>query len=141
MLSTRVVRLTASRARRGTRATRGQTTVEFAFVAIAFFALLLGVVDGCWYLFGRSSIVTAAREGARQGIVSSPSFCDPTTVANAARKNAGPFSNFPAPTVTSGTDSAGLYCQVTVRYPYSPFAGISAFGATTISSTSKEYKN
>jgi len=120
---------------------RGVSMVEFALASIVFFALFFGVVNGAWYLFARNAVTNAARDGARAGIVAS-TLCDPTTVASAAKSNAGPFSNAIGITPSSGIDvGVGQYCTVNVQYSYAPLAGLFGFGKSTIQSTSKEYQN
>ncbi len=47
---------------------RGQTTVEFAFVGLMFFALFFGVFEVARFAFGVSAVSNAAREGARWAV-------------------------------------------------------------------------
>lgn len=51
---------------------RGSTIVEFAFVALIFFALLLGVMEFGRVLFTWNSAAEATRYGARVAVVCAP---------------------------------------------------------------------
>ena len=51
---------------------KGATTVEFAFVAILFVLLFLGIIDFGLLLYNQQVITNAGREGARYGIVARP---------------------------------------------------------------------
>lgn len=48
---------------------RGVATVEFAFVAIAFFMLLIGIMEFGRWLFTLNSVAEATRWGARTAVV------------------------------------------------------------------------
>jgi Flp pilus assembly protein TadG len=70
---------TGRRSRR--RRTRGQALVEFAIVLPAFLLVLSGILDFGFLLYSRMTIISAAREGARQAIIAS----DPTTIPSVAK--------------------------------------------------------
>ena len=51
---------------------KGATTVEFAIVAMLFFALIFGIIDFGLLFYNQQVITNAAREGARFGVVARP---------------------------------------------------------------------
>lgn len=59
-----------ARSRREEQA-KGQAIVEFAFVLVAFVMLTMGIVDLGRAVFFHNMLANAAREGAREGIISS----------------------------------------------------------------------
>jgi TadE-like protein len=61
--------------RRGRSASRGQSLVEFAVVLPVFLLILAGVIDFGLGLYSQMTVINAAREGARLGVV------DPGNVA------------------------------------------------------------
>jgi len=56
-----------NRGQRGGR--RGAHSVEFALILPAFLAVMAGILDYGWFLFLRSTSVTAVRNGCRVGAV------------------------------------------------------------------------
>lgn len=62
-------RVRASRVRRGSRKARGQALVEFALIFPVFLVLFFGVIDMGRYVYMRSVLSQAAREGARLAAV------------------------------------------------------------------------
>ena len=63
---------TEPRGRRRLRDRRGQSLVEFAVVFPVFILLLAGMVDFGLGLYANVTIINAAREGARLGVVQQP---------------------------------------------------------------------
>lgn len=63
------------------RPRRAASAVEFAFVALIFFTLMLGIFEYARYLFTQQLINNAAREGARYAVVNIES-ASTTTVQN-----------------------------------------------------------
>jgi hypothetical protein len=51
----------------------GSTVVEFAVVAMLFFALVFGVLNFGWFVWTQQALTAAAREGARYGIATGTS--------------------------------------------------------------------
>jgi Flp pilus assembly protein TadG len=51
------------------RGQRGATVVEFTFVAIVFFMLMMGIFEYARFLFTQQLLNNAAREGARYAVV------------------------------------------------------------------------
>lgn len=58
------------------RLTHGQSTVEYALVAIPFFLLVMGVMDLGRAVLYSNALNNAVREGARLGIVRTPTAND-----------------------------------------------------------------
>jgi len=77
------LRTSGPRSRRSRRRprTRGQALVEFALVLPAFLLVLSGILDFGFLLYSRMTVISAAREGARQAIIAS----DPTTIPGVAQ--------------------------------------------------------
>jgi Flp pilus assembly protein TadG len=73
----------ARRGRRGSRACRGQSLVEFAVVFPVFILLLAGMVDFGLALFSNVTIINSAREGARLAVTQTP--INTTTIENRVR--------------------------------------------------------
>ncbi len=55
--------------------------MEFAIVLPAFLLVLSGILDFGFLLYSRMTVISAAREGARQAIIAS----DPTTIPSVAK--------------------------------------------------------
>ena len=60
------------------KSNRGQTIVEFAFIIVLLFILILGIMEFGIVLYDKSVLTDACREGARAGVVFKS---DPTTFA------------------------------------------------------------
>jgi Flp pilus assembly protein TadG len=129
---------------------RGQTTVEFALIGVAFFLLFIGVFEVARFAYGTNSLTNGAREGARWAVagVNAPggggTACDGALAGlqAAARKQ---MSGLPSGDiqVSAATDSGNSYCEVSVTWAYRPasggFAGL--FRASSVRSTAREYFN
>lgn len=137
----------------------GQATVEFAIAGVVFFFLVVGIVSIGWFVFEASVATDAARAAARWSIsvangatntgsvTGQPPACDLTTdpeLAQIAAKAAGPFAS----DISSGAVSAAMApspssgvtgCQVTVKLPYSVFAGLFQFGPPVITGSATAY--
>jgi Flp pilus assembly protein TadG len=61
------------------RNSAGQTMVEFALVASAFFMLLFGIMEICYAVYNYNTVCSAAREAVRYAIVHSPTSPSPAT--------------------------------------------------------------
>ena len=112
---------------------KGATTVEFAFVAILFVFLFLGIIDFGLLLYNQQVITNAGREGARYGVVARPEGYKIIAAAVEAKVNSFASSHL----VYHGTgdfladayfDSGLEYCEkfrdrltVNVKYEYSFF--------------------
>ena len=126
--------------------------VEFALILPVFFLVLMGIVDGAWFVFETSALSNAARQAARWEIgvqnfdpaqqqpycQDSPPTVPPGMVA-AGQQGAGPFAglvnsdmtNAPGPTDSDGYNS----CTVTITAPFSPFSGLVRIGPQTITTS------
>jgi hypothetical protein len=51
----------------------GAAAVEFAIVALVFFALVFGIISLGWFVWSQQALTAAAREGARYGIATQTS--------------------------------------------------------------------
>lgn len=139
---------------------RGQTTVEFALVALlVLFPLLIGVVETGRYVYSVNAVTNGAREGARFAIAQG-NFTnqDPTTTCPSAggTGNAPPAvvaaaqiaSSGVGPLVVTTVPAASIsgappaWCQVTVSYQFNVFGGAFAhLPVLPISSSSTQYFN
>lgn len=67
------------------KSSRGQVIIEFAFIVVLLFILILGIVEFGIILYDKSILTDACREGARAGVVfradSSTFAYDPLTEA------------------------------------------------------------
>ena len=126
--------------------------VEFALILPVFLLVLVGIIDGVWFVLETSALSNAARQAARwevaaenfdltqqQPYCQDPSPNVPAGMVAAAQQGAGPFSalvgsdmtNAPGPTDSDGYDS----CTVTITAPFSPFAGLVRIGPQSITTS------
>lgn len=63
---------------------RGQALVEFALIAVLFFTLLIGIIDGSRAIYAYNTVANAARVAARVAIVNQ----NPDDVVGAAMQEA-----------------------------------------------------
>ncbi|HEY8168719.1 MAG TPA: TadE/TadG family type IV pilus assembly protein [Candidatus Limnocylindrales bacterium] len=85
---------------------RGQSLVEFTLVLPIFILLLAGMIDFGLGLFADLTIINAAREGARLGVIANPM----STTAIESRVRA----------MTTGLDGTALTVTTTCLRPTSP---------------------
>jgi Flp pilus assembly protein TadG len=117
--------------------------VEFALLLPVLMLILMGMVDFSYYFFLNSTVVNAAREGARRGAVVLNSS-DIETVAQGASENylaaAGlQAGGFNGPAVDPDFDSdTGLIAVTVTIDPFEPLTGFLPGGVlpATISYTS-----
>jgi Flp pilus assembly protein TadG len=105
------------------RKSRGQSTVEFAFLIPALLVLVLVLLDGGRAYFTNQVILNAAREGARAGVLPEGTSADVTAAINTVMSSAtlsGHMINFS--NVGSGI-AAGATTTVTVAYPFQTLTG------------------
>ena len=104
----------------------GTTIVEFAIVCIAFFLLILGLLDvgrGVWIY---NSISAGAREGTRYAIVNgsfSPAPASATDVGDFVKKKLR-LTGLTVNTVWDPDNSRGSTVTVTVQYDYRPILAV-----------------
>lgn len=130
----------------------GQTAVEFAFVAVMFFALFFGIFEVTRFAFGVSAVSNAAREGARWAVAlqNIPQPASPPHACNASLPglNNAAYAQLqgitPKPTITTTEDPSTqpIWCEVTVTWDYQPIVGgLSFFKPFMLASTSRQYYN
>ncbi len=95
------------------REERGAEMVEFAFVVVLLIALLYGIISYGLILAAQSTITQAAADGARAGIVASP-----TAIATAEAQAANDVGwmgkgTCYQPDVPAGTSGAAISCTAT----------------------------
>jgi Flp pilus assembly protein TadG len=141
---------------------RGQTTVEFALVALlVLIPLLVGIIESGRYVYSISAVTNAAREGARYAIAQGNlTNQDPTTtcpgtvavpatapaaVASAAAlatSGVGPLTVKTSLDTSQTPGNPPAWCQVTVSYQFNPVGGgFNQLPASPISATSRQYFN
>jgi Flp pilus assembly protein TadG len=123
---------------------RGQTAVEFAFVAPILLLLLFMIWQGGVAFFDDMTVSQAARDGARKGIVAAEcSSCVPATAVPAAAiaaarasASSGLKTSSTTVTATCAVDcSTGDKLTVQVTYPYSFGFGVLSYRGTLSSTT------
>ncbi|MHA6509612.1 TadE/TadG family type IV pilus assembly protein [Tessaracoccus sp. Y1736] len=99
---------------------RGSAAVEFALVLLPLCVLLLGIMDGGYYLYLRASAAGAAREGVRVMAI-----YNDRSAAEAAALNAFPGGSVdtPAEVVVPDSCKAGQPVAVTLRYSNGSISG------------------
>lgn len=148
---------------------RGATMVEFALVLPLFLALLMGIVEGAWYVLEVSAITNSARTASRWEIAAanycapgSPGCSSPTSpdcaqsppltsagLVGAAQSTAGPFAgaisastittNAPVYQTAGDSTSPVIGCTVTITVPFQPLESLVHIGPSTLSSTFTAY--
>ena len=126
-----------------------------------FLLLMLGVVEGAWFVLEVSAVTNSARTAARWEVVAanwdSTGYPDCSTAGTSAplvapaRSTAGPFAseisassitNIPVYQVVAGvTTTTVIGCQVTITVSYSPLQQLAHIGPSSISSTFTAYLN
>ncbi len=103
----------------------GQALVEFALVLIILLILIMGIIDFGMAFHGLVTVNTAAREGARQGVVLENEGGEVTTetVETAAHRVTATLPGSPDDVTVSVNDGAGLPASgeelmVRVSYDY-----------------------
>lgn len=104
----------------------GQALVEFALVLVILLILIMGIIDFGMAFHGLVTVNTAAREGARQGVVLENADGEVTTetVESAAHRVASTLPGSPESVTVSVNGGAGLPGSgdeliVRVSYDYS----------------------
>ena len=104
----------------------GTTIVEFAIVCIAFFLLILGLLDvgrGVWLY---NSISAGAREGTRYAIVNGSFSPTPASAKDVGDfvKNKLQLTGLTVNTVWDPDNTRGSTVTVTVQYDYRPVVAL-----------------
>ena len=107
---------------------RGAAALEFALLCIPLFLLLLGSIEFGFALYAKQVVASAAREGARAGIVQQ----NPKLSSAAIQGVVGGYLNgmgltaTPAVVVTGAQLPNPAQLTVQVTYPYQSLTGLSA---------------
>jgi Flp pilus assembly protein TadG len=130
------------------RKTDGAALIEFSIVAFLFLTILFGVVEIGRAMFAYTTVVTAARVGARYAIVhganrnpSSGPGSDPADVVSVVTGlttiSGLITANIHRPIVTypDSTNTTGSRVKVTVTYPYTSLVSIAPLNITLTSTT------
>ncbi len=101
----------------------GAALVEFAIVLPVLLMLIFGMIEFSLLLYDKAMITNASREGARAGIVYSPTPVTKEkielTVNNYLQTHLISLGGASAPTITAGQcTGTGAPLTVTVTYPY-----------------------
>ena len=101
----------------------GAALVEFAIVLPVLLMLIFGMIEFSILLYDKAMITNASREGARAGIVYSPTPVTKEkielTVNNYLQTHLISLGGASAPTITAGQcTGTGAPLTVTVTYPY-----------------------
>jgi len=111
------------------REQRGTAAVEFAILLPVLCALILGMIDYGYFFFLNSTVVNAAREGARAGVVITTNATDAENTAEAvatrylAAANIGIGGCLNCATVVATYDGSNdLQMTVTID-PFTPLTG------------------
>ena len=146
-----------SRSTAASRRSRGQTLVEFAFVAPIFFFMIFAIIDFGRYVYYVQIINNAAREGARYAIVHGSNSFQPTgpgddnakiesvvrsyaigVIGSGAVLNVDSYWRDPSNPMDVASNARGQEVRVYVTYdfhpiiPLVPIPGISIKGESTL---------
>ncbi len=103
---------------------RASAVMEMALVCPLLFYLAFGVVEYGYYLYAKNSLQGAARDGAREAILSTATNTTVQSVVDAAMQTAGMqncgYSVTTVPATIAGT-TAGTACTVTVSTTWGNF--------------------
>ncbi len=96
---------------------RGSSAVEFAFVAPAFIALVLGIANLGVYFFAHSGLKSALAEGARYASIS-PKPANDAIAARITERRFGlnPSDITEGPTVTDSTSGGRPCVDIVMKY-------------------------
>lgn len=106
---------------RSLRDRRGSVTVEFAFVALAFFLLIFAIIDLSRVYFMLHDLAAAVREGARYGVVLSDPVGRADDIRDVVQEYALTFGGQPVTDaqIEVALDEAEERLTVTIRdYPF-----------------------
>ncbi len=107
---------------------RGAAAVEFALLCIPLLLILLGTIEFGFALYAKQAVVSAAREGARAGIVQqSPKLSSAAiqSIVTGYLSQLG-FVAVPTVTVTGAQLATPANLTVQVIYPYRSITGLPA---------------
>lgn len=111
---------------------RGQALVEFALIAVIFFTMLIGLIDGSRAIYAYNTVANAARVAARVAIVNQ----DPDAVRAAAISEAVALGLTNSNVTFVTCDDKPCSISVTVTYDFEAVAPfLDAIFDPTITST------
>ncbi|GBD16649.1 hypothetical protein HRbin26_01550 [bacterium HR26] len=123
----------------------GQSTVEFALIAVPFFLLVFGIIEGGRLVFTYHEIQNAAREGTRYMVAHGAFADDPLAPGDTTEvedyvlsKTAGlePASLEISANWLDGSNEPGKRVAVEVQYEFEPIVGM-VLGADPITLTAR----
>lgn len=112
--------------RRGLCERRGSQAVEFALILPVMLTMLMGVIDYGMYFSQDLAVVTAARDGARDGATATTSPASQASATALSRVRAGGVAYATAAQVTTTLTGTAPNCAVTVAVsiPYQAVTGL-----------------
>lgn len=123
---------------------KGQSSIEFALVVLAFITLFLAMMQVGMYLYGLSVVENAARHGARMGSVSQRCApCDAIQAAQSALRGV-PVINEASVSILAPGGRAGsilrlrVSAQIPLFIPGADALGLGAFRTVTSESTFRQ---
>jgi hypothetical protein len=127
------------------RQVSGQSVVEFALIAVPFFLLVFGIIEGGRLAFTYHEVQNAAREGARYMVAHGRESDDPLAPGDSAAvrdyvlgRTVGldPASLEISATWPDGSNDPGERVEVEVKYLFEPIVGM-IFGTGPIELTAR----
>ncbi len=109
------------------RTDKGTTTVEMALVIVAFFVLIIGLIDVGRGVVAFNSITSAATDAARHAIVHGSRATTPassTSIENYVKGKLPGLSGVQVATVWDPDNSQGSTVEITVQYRFRPVVAL-----------------
>ena len=122
----------------GGRTDRGTTSVELALVIVAFFVLIIGLIDVGRGVWAFNSISLAATEATRYAIVHGDRAASPatsTSIQNYVKAKVPNLAGVQVTTTWDPDNSQGSMVEITVQYPYQPVVAL--FQPVTLRASSR----
>ncbi len=126
------------RTNRMARGDRGTTIVELSIVVIAFFIIIIGILDVGRGVWAYNSLAAAARAATRHAIVHGDRSATPVSsndIEDYVKSKLPGMSGLVVTTVWDPDNSQGSLVRVTVQYPFQPVIGV--FQAVTLRGVSE----
>ena len=117
---------------------RGTTVVELSLILMAFFFLLIGILDVGRAVFSYNTAASVARDATRYAIVHGDRSSSPATatdIENYAKGRLPGFSGVSVNTTWNPNNRQGSRVSVTVQYTYQPIIALfpsAQLGATSV---------
>ena len=119
---------------------RGSELVEFGFISILLFTLVLGIMEFGRAMWINDAVAHLAREGARYAIVrgsDSSDIASTATVEAHVQSLAGGVAGLVVTTTWDPDNDPGSVVQVQVDRPFDSIVPLVPLGAITLTSTSR----